>query len=613
MKKTIALLISTLCLLSTFGQQWNWLENKNLSYARGGMTATVLDDSIFFSGGTTNWLSTFSNTVDIYDIGDNTWSSNELPAPHRFQATTIAGGGKVFIAGGMNYPGDDCFAEVNIFTKETGEWTVDSLSVARAVWGSAIVFDNKVYFAGGAYYNTGATQFIYTDVIDIYDLETESWSVEYLSIPRGSMGVAAAGGKIYFAGGATGNYASTKIIDIYDPVADEWTVDSLSEARAGIAGIAYDDRIYFAGGSRPNGSTCKVIDVYNTTNNAWQDTINLQNFRIVYAMRVMDAIIFAGTANYIHMWGPGYIGPQNGVIEIYYPNTNVWDYSVSNLDPARWFYAFVTYENKAYFAGGKPSVPATTAIVNIIEYDSHCLPDGIDFNSQEDIDDFYGDHPGCYDIEGDVVIYGDDIDNLNGLDLISSIGGNLSIISNDLLTSLTGLENLTSIGGNLEIIGNPGLATLSGLGNIDAASIGDLSIYGNPLLSDCDVWSICQYLGAPGGTIDIHTNAEGCNSKEEVEVACLTDVSEIVFDNQFTITPNPIKSTAIIEFLLHKSSNVNLAIHSMGGQEIVLIVNEHMRQGNQQLVINTNELPSGIYFCVLKTNYGIQIKKIIKL
>jgi S-formylglutathione hydrolase FrmB len=52
-----------------------------------------------------------------------------------------------------------------------------------------------------------------------------------------------------------------------------------------------------------------------------------------------------------------------------------------------------------------------------------CLPQGITFTNQAQIDNFQTNYPGCTEIEGDVTIAGDDITNLNGLSVLTSIGG----------------------------------------------------------------------------------------------------------------------------------------------------------------------------------------------
>ena len=60
-----------------------------------------------------------------------------------------------------------------------------------------------------------------------------------------------------------------------------------------------------------------------------------------------------------------------------------------------------------------------------------CLPDWNTFSTQEQIDNFQSNYPNCTEIEGYVEIRGDDITNLNGLSVVTSIGGELMILNND--------------------------------------------------------------------------------------------------------------------------------------------------------------------------------------
>jgi hypothetical protein len=103
-----------------------------------------------------------------------------------------------------------------------------------------------------------------------------------------------------------------------------------------------------------------------------------------------------------------------------------------------------------------------------------CLPQGIEFYSQAQIDSFPLLFPGCSVIEGGVSIHGDDIANLNGLNGVTEIGGDLIIGStwfeydytNFQLFSLEGLDNLQSVAGSLRIINNYSLESLNGLENL---------------------------------------------------------------------------------------------------------------------------------------------------
>ncbi|MCB2222374.1 MAG: T9SS type A sorting domain-containing protein, partial [Bacteroidetes bacterium] len=166
--------------------------------------------------------------------------------------------------------------------------------------------------------------------------------------------------------------------------------------------------------------------------------------------------------------------------------------------------------------------------------ENNCLAEGITFTMQEEIDNFQVNHPGCIEIEGDVVINGEDIVNLNGLDVLTAIGGNLWIEENELLISILGLDNVSSIDGSLHIANNTALTRLAGLGNIEPGSIEDLIIFNNDSLSECDVFSICEYLSSPGSTVQVYGNAPGCNDQEELEQACESHClfNGIVFSTQ---------------------------------------------------------------------------------
>ena len=182
-------------------------------------------------------------------------------------------------------------------------------------------------------------------------------------------------------------------------------------------------------------------------------------------------------------------------------------------------------------------------------------------------------------IGGDLFILTTDVlTNLTGLENVTSIGGGLMFIANDvltsltglegvssldggicigntdwlsggnpLLTSLTGLENITSIGGMLKICNNDVLTSLTGLENVTFIG-GDLRISSNELLSDCAVQSICNYLANPNGIIEIHDNATGCNSQQEVEDSCaLIWVEDLIPLSSLIIYPNPTSTTITIE------------------------------------------------------------------
>lgn len=116
-----------------------------------------------------------------------------------------------------------------------------------------------------------------------------------------------------------------------------------------------------------------------------------------------------------------------------------------------------------------------------------CLPDGITFESQADIDNFKVNHPGCTEIFGNVLIDGSDISNLDSLNEVTAIYGELAIgeyfAQTFLLENLEGLINLTTVAGNLRVHRTKILKDLHGLDNLTFIG-GDLEVYFNQSLEN---------------------------------------------------------------------------------------------------------------------------------
>jgi len=189
-----------------------------------------------------------------------------------------------------------------------------------------------------------------------------------------------------------------------------------------------------------------------------------------------------------------------------------------------------------------------------------CLPNGITFTTQEEIDNFPVNYPGCTEIEGLVQIQGLNIYNVDSLYNINSILGNLEIKGtflinlsgldnlesvhdigiweNDLLETLNGLENLKSIQ-QLAIYANNSLLNISAISS--DAVIYRIIIIANNLLSYCATEAICKYMttNCPDEAnclLWISGNGSDCNSALEVAKICNHDI--IYIKNQFSISEN---------------------------------------------------------------------------
>ncbi|MBI5402878.1 MAG: M28 family peptidase [Ignavibacteriae bacterium] len=77
--------------------------------------------------------------------------------------------------------------------------------------------------------------------------------------------------------------------------------------------------------------------------------------------------------------------------------------------------------------------------------------------------------------------------------------------------------------------------------------------------------------------------------------------------------PNPFNPSTNIKYQIANNSYTTIKIYNMLGKEITTLVNEKLQPGIYEVNFDGSNLPSGIYFYQLKTDYFIQTKKLILL
>ena len=230
-----------------------------------------------------------------------------------------------------------------------------TVSIARAGIASATA-GSKILFAGG--YTTcstiGSGICNWFSRVDIYDLNTQSWSTAELSEARTFMGVATLGSRIFFAGGYINSDNATSRVDIYDASTNIWSTAELSEARINPAAASAGNKIFFAGGCPLNSGLCEtpsaVVDVYDGSTNTWSTT-NLAEARIGLAgASVGDTALFAGGYTF-----PGF----SSRVDFYNSTLNSW--TVGSLSEGREGLVATTMGTKVFFAGGAVAFGNTPA------------------------------------------------------------------------------------------------------------------------------------------------------------------------------------------------------------------------------------------------------------
>jgi len=98
---------------------------------------------------------------------------------------------------------------------------------------------------------------------------------------------------------------------------------------------------------------------------------------------------------------------------------------------------------------------------------------------------------------------------------------------------------------------------------------------------------------------------------ESFIVSRVVDVNTATVEQGISLFPNPFTTSTTFEYELKQPFVVLLTIFNHLGEQVELI-EKKQSAGKQQLFWNAEELPAGVYFCVLKTEGVTQTMKMIK-
>ncbi|MFH1119406.1 MAG: T9SS type A sorting domain-containing protein [Bacteroidota bacterium] len=249
---------------------------------------------------------------------------------------------------------------------------------------------------------------------------------------------------------------------------------------------------------------------------------------------------------------------------------------------------------------GNESLTSLRGLENLTE-----ISEGMEIIANNDLGSLSGLN-NVHSINGSVIISDNaNLSNLSGLENLEHAGG-LNIDNNQNLVNLSSLQSLTSLSGELYISLNEKLQSLTGLNNIDANSISILEIWGNDLLTQCAVESICNYLLNSTGYTHISGNSSGCNSPEEVEAACEEVGVNNIDISEIKIYPNPANDYLFIE-TAEISGIKQFEIMNVCGRKVL----NQADSGNNQ-PIDIGNLPDGLYILKVTGDNAVEARKFLK-
>lgn len=254
--------------------------------------------------------------------------------------------GKKIYFGGGEVGQDKYSGRVDIYDTETNAWTVNNLILNYPTTLSGAAAGNKVVFYG------------YVD-IHIYDVSTNNWSTIHDPYITGDpwwgfweFGITATsiGNMLYFAGGAddpnyiTTSYSEVRIINTDNA---NLTHSSLYESKGYAAGIAVGNVNYWAGGYTGSKYTLgsivtlsKQVEIRNVITNETSITCLFQpNAKFTAVQKNDNIVFFTGD------------GQQKNKFDIYNINGKSW--SIGMMDKNMESNAIISVNNSIYVAGGK--------------------------------------------------------------------------------------------------------------------------------------------------------------------------------------------------------------------------------------------------------------------
>ncbi len=309
MKSTLTFLSCAIA-LQLCAQQWTTAE---LSQARWHPSMVANGHVLVVGGGCFDYEETFSDRVDIYNALTGIWTQATLSAP-RYTAGIAAAGDKVIFGGGISHDpetGDHIFLNtVDIYDINTQQWTTDTFPAGPRFFIRGIGVGNKAYFMGGR-----SDLQTLTSTVQIYDTETSTWSMGAdIPFASGTASIARFGNKIMLKRGTAWG--------IYDTEADTWVSENFPAATpTEQSPVVTPTEIWLIGGFDASvGDPSNSILIYNIANGTWSEKTLAVSRAAQMAAYVEGKIIVAGGYSFDMV---SY--HTTDVVEIYDTQTGEWN------------------------------------------------------------------------------------------------------------------------------------------------------------------------------------------------------------------------------------------------------------------------------------------------
>ena len=253
-----------------------WVFGPPMNVGRAGHAATVGKGVLYVIGGTIIGDPNLTATVEAFDPKTNVWIFKApMPTARTHLAAARGGDGRIYAIGGCltsdGYVGENIVEALAPFTNV---WSsAPPMPTARTGLAAVTGLDGRIYAIGGSNVFGGG----HFRTVEVYDPQTSTWSTA-APMPTARQWFGATlgpDGRIYAIGG-TNQWRDgvMNVVEAYDPASNTWTtLAPMPTRRDGVGLAAAGGLLYAAGGFSfevgPYGDVTSTVEAYNIASNTW--------------------------------------------------------------------------------------------------------------------------------------------------------------------------------------------------------------------------------------------------------------------------------------------------------------------------------------------------------
>ena len=231
----------------------------------------------------------------------------------------------------------------------TAQWTTEEVSLEQSGMSGTVTANGKVVFAGGFGSNSNPDPDQFRKRVDIYDISSDNWTTEELSVLRQFTFARAVGTRVYFSGYSQTQADDQNVVEVYDTQNDSWSEFTIPISDGATSMTTEGDKIYFVNDDD--------VVIYNTTNQS-TTTATLSVDRILpTAQGCNGKVVFAG--------GGFAVGTLYSLVDIYDVNTGNW--TTAEMEEGRNSIATACMDGKIYLVGGLRDVGDYSLFIDIYD------------------------------------------------------------------------------------------------------------------------------------------------------------------------------------------------------------------------------------------------------